>query len=178
MGSTAAAPRPAPVAGGLLAGLPYLAVSVCLFGGVWPVTKAGLAHATPLWFAFNRAAMAAAAAALLLAALGVYGIVAYSVAQRSREFGIRVALGAQPAQIIGMVVAQNLRIVVIGVAIGLAAAIPVTRLLGGLLFQVRPNDPATFAGIGMALAIVALVASYIPARRGTRVDPIATLRSE
>lgn len=70
MGSTAAAPRPAPVAGGLLAGLPYLAVSVCLFGGVWPVTKAGLAHATPLWFAFNRAAMAAAAAALLLAAMG------------------------------------------------------------------------------------------------------------
>jgi len=68
--TTAAAPRPDRAAGGLAAGLPYLAVSVCLFGGVWPVTKAGLAHATPLWFAFNRAAMAAAAAALLLAVLG------------------------------------------------------------------------------------------------------------
>ena len=93
-----------------------------------------------------------AAAALLLAALGVYGIVAYSVAQRSREFGIRVALGAKPSQIIGMVVGQNLRVIALGLAAGLIAAIPLTRLLRGLLFQVGPNDPATFVAIGATLA--------------------------
>ena len=119
-----------------------------------------------------------AGAALLLAALGVYGIVAYSVAQRSREFGIRVALGAKPAQIIGMVVGQNLRIVAVGVVLGVAVAIPVTRLLRGLLFQVQPNDPGTFAAIGAGLAAVAVVAAYVPARRGTRVDPVATLKAE
>jgi putative ABC transport system permease protein len=119
-----------------------------------------------------------AGAALLLAALGVYGIVAYSVAQRAREFGIRVALGAKPGQIIGMVVGQNLRIVAIGLILGIAAAIPATRMLRGLLFQVPPNDPGTFAAIGVMLAAVAALASYLPAHRGTRVDPITTLRSE
>jgi ABC-type antimicrobial peptide transport system permease subunit len=119
-----------------------------------------------------------ATVALLLAALGVYGIVAYSVSQRTREFGIRVALGARPAQIIGMVVSQNLRIVAIGLVVGLAAAIPATRLMRGLLFQVGPNDPATFAAIGVMLAAVAIVASYVPARRGTQIDPVVTLKSE
>ena len=119
-----------------------------------------------------------AGAALLLAALGVYGIVAYSVSQRAREFGIRVALGAQPGQIIGMVVGQNLRIVAFGLAAGLLAAIPATRLLRGLLFQVGPNDPMTFVLIGVMLAAVAIVASYLPARRGTQVDPVVTLKAE
>jgi putative ABC transport system permease protein len=119
-----------------------------------------------------------AAAALLLAALGVYGIVAYSVAQRSREFGIRVALGARPSQIIGMVVGQNLRIVALGLGAGLLAAIPATRLLRGLLYQVGPNDPTTFIAIGVMLAAVAVIASYLPARRGTQVDPVVTLKSE
>jgi putative ABC transport system permease protein len=119
-----------------------------------------------------------AAAALLLAALGVYGIVAYSVAQRTREFGIRMALGARPGQIVGMVVAQNLRVVALGLAVGLIAAIPATRLLRGLLFQVRPNDPATFVAIGAMLAVIAAVAAYLPARRGTEVDPVVTLRAE
>jgi putative ABC transport system permease protein len=119
-----------------------------------------------------------AGAALLLAALGVYGIVAYSVAQRSREFGIRVALGAKPAQIIRMVVGQNLRIVVMGVMLGIAVAIPATRMLRGLLFNVPPNDPATFIAIGVMLSAVAIVASYLPARRGTRIDPVVTLKSE
>ena len=119
-----------------------------------------------------------AAAALLLAALGVYGIVAYSVSQRSREFGIRVALGARPGQIIGMVVGQNLRIVALGLGAGLVTAIPATRLLRGLLYQVGPNDPATFIAIGTMLAVVAIVASYLPARRGTRVDPVVTLRAD
>jgi putative ABC transport system permease protein len=119
-----------------------------------------------------------AGAALLLAALGVYGIVAYSVSQRSREFGIRVALGARPGQIIKMVLGQNLRIVVIGLALGVIAAIPATRLLRGLLFQVGPNDPATFIAIGAMLATVAMVAAYLPARRGTRVDPAITLKAD
>ena len=92
-----------------------------------------------------------AAAALLLAALGVYGIVAYSVSQRSREFGIRVALGAKPMQIVRMVVAQNLRVVAIGLAVGIIAAVPATRMLRGLLFQIQPNDPGTFAGIAAML---------------------------
>ncbi|MBY0493172.1 MAG: FtsX-like permease family protein [Cyanobacteria bacterium] len=119
-----------------------------------------------------------AGAALLLAALGVYGIVAYSVSQRSREFGIRVALGAKPSQIIGMVVGQNLRIVALGLGAGLLAAIPATRLLRGLLYQVGPNDPTTFVAIGVMLAVVAIVASYLPARRGTQLDSVATLKSE
>lgn len=119
-----------------------------------------------------------AAAALLLAALGVYGIVAYSVSQRTREFGIRVALGANAGQIIGMVVGQNLRVVAYGLGLGLLCAVPATRLLRGLLFQVGPNDPATFVAIGATLTVVAVVASYLPARRGTRVDPAVTLKSE
>ena len=119
-----------------------------------------------------------AGAALLLAALGVYGIVAYSVSQRSREFGIRVALGARQGQIIAMVVGQNLRVVALGLGLGLLTAIPATRLLRGLLFQVGPNDPMTFAGIGVILAVVAMVASYLPARRGTLVDPVVTLKAE
>lgn len=119
-----------------------------------------------------------AAAALLLAALGVYGIVASSVSQRSREFGIRVALGARPAQIVSMVVGQNLRIVALGLGAGVLTAIPATRLLRGLLYQVGPNDPATFVAIGVMLAAVAIVASYLPARRGTQVDPVVTLKAE
>jgi putative ABC transport system permease protein len=119
-----------------------------------------------------------AAAALLLAALGVYGVVAYSVSQRTREFGIRVALGARPSQIIGIVVGQNLRIVAIGLTAGIAAAIPATRLMRGLLFQVGPNDPMTFVAIGVTLAAVAIVAAYLPARRGTQVDPVVTLKAE
>ena len=119
-----------------------------------------------------------AAAALLLAALGVYGIVAYSVSQRTREFGIRVALGANPGQIIRMVVGQNLRVVAFGLALGVLCAVPATRLLRGLLFQVGPNDPATFVAIGVTLTLVAVVASYLPARRGTRVDAAVALKSE
>jgi putative ABC transport system permease protein len=119
-----------------------------------------------------------AAAALLLAALGVYGIVSYSVSQRAREFGIRVALGARPAQIIRMVVGQNVRVVALGLAAGLLAAIPATRLLQGLLFQVGANDPVTFVAIGVMLASVAMVAAYLPARRGTQIDPVVTLKAE
>ena len=120
-----------------------------------------------------------AGAALLLAALGVYGIVAYSVSQRSREFGIRMALGARAPQIVGMVVLQNLRTVVLGLVLGLACAIPATRLLRGLLFQVGPNDPVTFvvdrcrAGGGRTRS-----PPTCPHGAGRRVDPVVTLKAE
>ena len=118
------------------------------------------------------------AGAALLLARSASTASCYSVSQRAREFGIRVALGARPGQIIGMVVGQNLRIVALGLIAGLVAAIPATRLLRGLLFQVGPNDPVTFVAIGVMLAAVAIVASYLPARRGTQVDPVVTLKAE
>jgi putative ABC transport system permease protein len=105
-------------------------------------------------------------------------MLSYAVSYRRREFGIRLALGARSGQIIGMVVGQNLRIVGIGLVMGLLTAIPATRLLRGLLYQVGPNDPFTFIAIGGMLATVAIVAAYLPARRGTQVDPVVTLKSE
>jgi putative ABC transport system permease protein len=118
------------------------------------------------------------ACAMLLAAIGIYGVTAYSVAQRSGEFGIRVALGAAPADVIGLVMRQNLALIGAGTGAGLAIAWFSTRLLSGLLFGVSPFDPATFAAASLALAAVAMAASYVPARRATRVDPMAALRGE
>ena len=119
-----------------------------------------------------------AGVALLLAALGVYGVVAYSVSQRVREFGIRMALGARPGEIVGMVVRQNLTLITAGLALGVLLAVPTTRLMRGLLYQVGPNDPTTFVTIAVLLATVGCLAAYLPARIGTRLDPITTLRAE
>jgi len=116
--------------------------------------------------------------AALLAALGIYGVTAYSVAQRSEEFGIRMALGAEPARVIGMVMRQNLTLIGAGAMAGLAIALPGTRLLSKLLFGVTPLDPGSFAMAAFLLAAVAAAASYIPARRATRVDPMRSLRGE
>jgi putative ABC transport system permease protein len=116
--------------------------------------------------------------ALLLAALGVYGVVAYSVSQRVREFGIRMALGARPGEIVGMVVRQNLTVVTIGLVVGVVLAIPATRLMRGMLYQVGPNDPMTFVAIAALLASVGCLAAYLPARLGTRLDPVTTLRAD
>ncbi len=116
--------------------------------------------------------------ALLLAALGVYGVVAYAVSQRVQEFGIRMALGARPGEIIGMVVRQNLMLVTAGLALGILLAVPTTRLMRGLLYQVGPNDPVTFAAIAVLLAAVGCLAAYLPARMGTRLDPVTTLRAD
>lgn len=114
--------------------------------------------------------------ALVLAAVGIYGVMSYSVAQRTREIGIRMALGAQRSDVLKMTVTQGLRLVGIGVAIGLAAALVLTRVMASLLFGVSATDPTTFITISLILMGVALLASYIPALRATRIDPMVALR--
>ncbi|HUQ14506.1 MAG TPA: ABC transporter permease [Gemmatimonadales bacterium] len=118
------------------------------------------------------------AVALLLTAVGVFGVISYSVSQRTREFGIRLALGEDPRQTRLSVVRGGMRLVLMSIGIGLVGSLVVTRLIAGLLYEVRPADPITFAGIGLLLTLVALLACYLPARRATRVDPALTLRSE
>ncbi len=119
-----------------------------------------------------------ASVALLLAAIGIYGVISYSVAQRTREIGVRVALGAEERDIFGSVVGRGMILSVSGIAIGLVGALAVTRVLSSLLVGVRPTDPLTFAAIAALLMLVAFLASYVPARRATRVDAIVALRSE
>jgi putative ABC transport system permease protein len=115
--------------------------------------------------------------ALLLAAVGIYGVIAYSVTQRTQELGIRRALGAQQTDILWLVIARGLRLALAGIAIGIAGSLALTRLMKDLLFQVSPTDPATFCGIAILFVTVALAASLIPAWRATRVDPMASLRA-
>ena len=117
-------------------------------------------------------------ASLLLAAIGIYGLLAYSVTQRTREIGVRVALGAEPASIIRMVVASGARMVIAGAAAGLAAALAFSGLLKSLLFGIGPRDPLTFIAAPAIFVAVALVAAYVPARRAARVSPMEALRAE
>ena len=119
-----------------------------------------------------------AASALLLSLIGLYGLIAYSVSQRTSEIGVRMALGAQRNDILKMVVGQGLKLVLTGVALGLVGALALSQLLKQFLFGVVPNDPATFIGVAVILTVVAAVACWIPARRATRVDPIVSLRYE
>jgi putative ABC transport system permease protein len=115
---------------------------------------------------------------LALAAIGTYGVVSYSVEQRTREIGIRVALGARGGDVLRLALAQGARISVTGIAIGSAAALGLTRLMTGLLYSVSAIDPATFSAVAAALALIAMAACCIPARRAMRIDPLAAIRHE
>ena len=117
-------------------------------------------------------------AALLLASLGIYGVIAYAVSQQRRELGIRIALGAAPSAVIRMVLGDGLRLALIGISLGTIGALMTSRLLSSLLFGVAANDPATFLGIALLLVVVALAACWVPARRAAAVDPIEALRAE
>ena len=119
-----------------------------------------------------------AALALILAAVGIYGAMAYAVNQRTHEIGIRTALGAQRRDVLRLVMRDGAKIAFFGIASGIAGALALTRLMASLLFEVKPTDPATFAGVALLLALVALAACYIPARRAMRVDPMVALRYE
>jgi len=119
-----------------------------------------------------------AALALILSAIGIYGVISYMAAQRTQEIGIRMALGAQRRQVLGLVLGQGMRVAAIGVFVGLTGALALTRLIAGLIYGVRPHDPITFTGVAGLLTLVALGACCLPALRATRVDPVVALRYE
>jgi len=119
-----------------------------------------------------------AGTALVLALIGIYGVIAYSVSQRTREIGIRLALGARRGEIVGMVVRQGMVFAVAGIAAGVAAALGLTRMMESLLYEVKPDDPWTFAVVAGTLGVTALLASWVPALRAALVDPLRALRYE
>ena len=119
-----------------------------------------------------------AAAALALAAVGIYGVVAFSVTRRTQEIGTRIALGAQRRDVLRLILGEGARMAAVGVGIGIAASLAVTRLMSTLLFGISAADPLTFGGVAVLLSLVALLASYIPARRAMCLDPMVALRYE
>jgi ABC-type antimicrobial peptide transport system permease subunit len=122
--------------------------------------------------------LVSAGTALVLGLVGIYGILAYAVRQRGLELGLRLALGASPEGVVWMVVREGAVLATLGIIAGLAAALALTRLLGGLLYEVSPMDPGTFAGMTALLFAVALLASYVPAWRAGRIDPVRALKGE
>jgi putative ABC transport system permease protein len=119
-----------------------------------------------------------AALAVTLAAIGIYGVMAYAVTRRTHEIGVRMALGAKPGDVVRLLVKQGLVQIVVGVIVGLVAAIALTRSMAGLLFGIAPNDPATFVAVAALLGAIGLLAAWIPARRATRIDPVSALRAD
>jgi putative ABC transport system permease protein len=126
----------------------------------------------------NQLLLGFAVAALVLAAIGIYGVIALSVSHRVSEFGIRLALGAAPGDVLRLVLRQGFRLILLGVVIGLTAATALTRSLAALLFEVQPLDPLIFGGVALMLVSVAVLACYLPARRATATDPLVALRYE
>ena len=119
-----------------------------------------------------------AAVGLVLGAVGVYGVIAYAVGERRREIGVRLALGAEPGRVALSVLVQGVRYAALGVAIGLAGSLGVTRLMRSLVFGVSPTDPATFVALSVFLVVVAALASYLPARDAARTDPMVAMRAD
>lgn len=116
--------------------------------------------------------------ALLLGAVGVYGVVSYGVACRTREIGLRIALGALRGHIFGWVLSTGMRPTLVGLAVGMAGAVAIARVLRGVLFEVAPTDPLTIGSVTLLLLVTAAIACYLPARRASRLDPMSALRSE
>jgi putative ABC transport system permease protein len=116
--------------------------------------------------------------AVSLAIAGIYGVMAFVVGQRSSEFGLRMALGASRGNILRLVLRQGFTLAIVGLALGLIGAVAATRILTSMLFEVKPADPLTYAGVAILLGAVTLAASYVPARRATRIDPLLALRQE
>jgi putative ABC transport system permease protein len=119
-----------------------------------------------------------AAVALVLAALGIYGVISYAVSRRTHEIGVRIALGATPLGVVRLVIGQGMRVVAVGIAVGLVGAVLLSRLMTTVVYGVRVTDPLTYGAVAALLAGVALIASYVPARRATRVDPLTAMRTE
>jgi putative ABC transport system permease protein len=116
--------------------------------------------------------------ALALAAIGIYGVISYAVAQQTREIGIRIALGAAPRRMLSLVLTQGLHRAIAGIALGIAGAAALTRMASTMLFEISPTDPLTFAAISLVLFVVALAATAVPARRAMRIDPLVALKND
>ena len=142
-------------------------------------TMAGLVERSTTALSFTMLTMAVAAGlALVLGAVGLYGVLSYVVSQRTREIGVRMALGAEAGRVRRMVVFEGVRVVAVGIVLGLGVAAIASRALSSLLFEVPSMDPVTFGGTALAMALVGWLASWVPARRAARVDPIHSMRGD